>query len=91
MMPLGVFVAFDDFLLGNFPKLLSIAHASDVTNGLAARLVDHVERHRFLVGDSGGELDGNDDQGQAEIARPKGGRWHGRGLKGARTKPNVVP
>ena len=67
-MPLGVFVAFDDFFLGNFCKLISIAHAFDVTNGLAARRVDHAERHRFLVGDSGGELDGNDDQRQTEIA-----------------------
>ena len=76
MMPLGVFVAFDDFLLRNLHKLVSLAHAFDVTDRLAARLMDHAERHRFLVGDSGGELDGNEDEGQAEIARPERGRWH---------------
>jgi hypothetical protein len=49
-------------------KLITVMHAFDVTDGLAARLMDHAERYRFLVGDRGGELDGNDDKGQAEIA-----------------------
>jgi hypothetical protein len=68
VMPLGVLVAFDDFLLGNFRKLISIAYPFDVANGLPTRFMNHAERHRFLVGDSGGELDGNDHEGQAEIA-----------------------
>jgi hypothetical protein len=63
-----MFIAFDDFLLGHFDKLITVMHAFDVTDGLAARLMDHAERYRFLIGDSGGELDGNEDEGQAKIA-----------------------
>jgi hypothetical protein len=68
MVPLGVLIAFDYFLLEHLDKLITVMHAFDVTDGLAAQLMDHAERYRFLVGDSGGELDGNEDEGQAEIA-----------------------
>jgi hypothetical protein len=67
-MSLGVFITFDDLLLWYLDKLFSVAHAFDVADGLAARLVDHAERHRFLVGDSGAEFDGDEDERQAEIA-----------------------
>ena len=52
-----------------------------------ARLMDHAERHRFLVGDSGAELDRNEDQRQAEIAS----RAREYALKALQRLPNLVP
>ena len=68
VLPLGVFVAFDDYLLGNFHKLITVINALHVPDGFAARLVDHAERHRFLRGDGEAELDGDENERQAEIA-----------------------
>jgi hypothetical protein len=61
-------ISFDDLLLRHLGKFVAIAHTLDVANGLTARLMDHAEGNRFLVRDSGAELDGNEDEGQAEIA-----------------------
>src|SRR5262245_47055960 len=68
VMPFGVFIALDDFLVGHFDKVISVPNAFDITDRLPARLMDHAKRYRFLRGDGRTQLDGNEDEGQAKVA-----------------------
>jgi len=66
VMPLGVFVALDDFLVGHLDKLISVSDAFHITDWLAARLMDHAECDCLLR--RALERYGNEDEGQAKIA-----------------------
>ena len=38
VMPFGVLIALDDFLIGHFDKFISVPNAFDITDGFSARL-----------------------------------------------------
>jgi hypothetical protein len=61
MMPLGILVAFDDFLLGHLGKRVSVAHALHILDGLAGGLMDLAEADRLLGRNSGDEPDRDQD------------------------------
>src|SRR5262245_47664709 len=75
-MALGVLIALDDFPIGHFHKFITVPNAFDIADRFPTRLMDHAERHRLLGGDGGAQLHGDEDEGQAEIARPERGRRH---------------
>jgi hypothetical protein len=88
VMPLGVLVALDDFFLGNLFEALVRFDALHIADRFPTRLMDHSKGNGAFSRSGRVKPDGNENEGEAKIARPNGNGSHA-GYSGTTDFPNL--
>src|ERR1700730_6453822 len=76
MVSLRVFVSLDDFFLRHLFEALVRFDALEITDRFAAWLMDHSEGNRAFGRSGRGKSYGDEDEGEAKIARLNGNGSH---------------
>src|SRR5262245_47588450 len=77
MVAFGVLVALYDVFLGHLPEAVLGLNALEVFDGLSTRLMNHAKGDSAFCGSRRVKPDRDEDEGEAEIARPNRNGGHG--------------